>query len=419
MPGTTETAEPAAAAERSALERIGQLLRPELAELVAYVPHDPPGIEVKLDANEAPPCAPAVLEVVRRAMADVPLERYPDPRALRLKEAIAKRTGAKPSDLLVGTGSDEAIALVTNALAWPRRRNTQGVVLTPTPTFVMYRITARGHGLKPVEVPLDASWDLDVAMTKKAIAMMQPSVVFVASPNNPTGNRMSLDRLEEIVAATAGEPGMSPATFVGERAGGSAMAAMLLSATGTDAGGGAAFTIVDEAYVDYAGPNASVRAWREKYPHLGILRTISKVGLAALRVGWLEADAGLVAEIDKTRQPFNVSATSQAAAAAVLEDAWDELQAGVARVVASREKLAAAIAELEGFSVTPSGANFVWVKTPIPSEAVFEHLARDGVLVRSFHKTGGRLGTQLRITIGTDAQHDRLLTSLTKVRPQP
>ena len=194
MPGTTETAEPAAAAERSALERIGQLLRPELAELVAYVPHDPPGIEVKLDANEAPPCAPAVLEVVRRAMADVPLERYPDPRALRLKEAIAKRTGAKPSDLLVGTGSDEAIALVTNALAWPRRRNTQGVVLTPTPTFVMYRITARGHGLKPVEVPLDAAWDLDVAMTKKAIAMMQPSVVFVASPNNPTGNRMSLDR---------------------------------------------------------------------------------------------------------------------------------------------------------------------------------------------------------------------------------
>lgn len=416
MPGTTEPAE-----KRSALESIGQLLRPELAELVAYVPHDPPGIEVRLDANEAPPVSPAVREVVARAIAGVALERYPDPRALRLKEAIAKRTGANVSDLLVGTGSDEVIGLVANALAWPRRRNTQGVILTPTPTFVMYRITARAHGLKPVEVPLDASWDLDVAMTKKAIAMMQPSVVFVASPNNPTGNRMSLDRLEEIVrAAGAGTAvGKSAPPGAGEKPrAGSAMAAMMLSATGTEGGEGGALVIVDEAYVDYSGPDASVRGWRERYPHLGILRTVSKIGLAALRVGWLEADAGLVAEIDKTRQPFNVSATSQIAAAAVLEEAWDDVQAGVARVVAAREKLAAAIGALEGFSVTPSAANFLWVKTPIAAEKVQEHLANDGILVRSFHKSGGRLGTQLRITVGEDAQHDRLLASLTKVRPE-
>lgn len=414
MPGTTEPADGASIEPRSALDSIGQLLRPELADLVAYVPHDPPGIEVKLDANEAPPVSAAVREVVARAIASVALERYPDPRALRLKEAIAKRTGAKVDDLLVGTGSDEVIGLVTNALAWPRRRNTQGVILTPTPTFVMYRITARAHGLKPVEVPLDASWDLDVAMTKKAIAMMQPSVVFVASPNNPTGNRMSVDRLEEIVRAAAGGGGEKRE----QAKSGSAMAAMMLSATGTDGGQGGAFVIVDEAYVDYSGPDASVRTWRERYPHLGILRTVSKIGLAALRVGWLEADSALVAEIDKTRQPFNVSATSQIAAAAVLEDAWDEVQAGVARVVAAREKLSAAIAALEGFSVTPSAANFLWVKTPIASEKVQEQLAQDGILVRSFHKIGGRLGAQLRITVGEDAQHDRLLASLAKVRPE-
>ena len=417
MPGTTEPADPATG---GALETLGQLLRPELAELVAYVPHDPPGIEVRLDANEAPPVSPAVREVVARAVASVALERYPDPRALRLKEAIGKRTGAKPSDLLIGTGSDEVIALVANALSWPRRRNTQGVILTPTPTFVMYRITARAHGLKPVEVPLDASWDLDVAMTKKAIAMMQPSVVFVASPNNPTGNRMSVDRLEEIVKAAGEKPSAvtaAAAKAATERAK-SAMAAMMLSATGTEGGEGGAFVIVDEAYVDYSGPGASVRGWRERYPHLGILRTISKIGLAALRVGWLEADPGLVAEIDKTRQPFNVSATSQIAAAAVLEDAWDEVQAGVARVVAARDELSAAIGALEGFSVTPSGANFVWVKTPIAAERVHEHLVKDGILVRSFHKSGGRLGSQLRITVGTDAQNDRLLTSLAKVRPE-
>ncbi len=414
MPGTTGPA------DQRVLASIGQLLRPELADLTAYVPDDPPGIEVKLDANEAPPCAAAVREVVARAIASVPLERYPDPRALRLKEAIAKRTGAKVEDLLIGTGSDEVIALVTNALAWPRRRNTQGVVLTPTPTFVMYRITARGHGLKPVEVPLDSAWDLDVAMMKKAILLMQPSVVFIASPNNPTGNQMSADRLEEIVKAAGAGGSETPGTGAGtSEMARAAMAAMMLSAKGTDADGGGAFVIVDEAYIDYSGEGASVRGWRERHPHLGILRTVSKIGLAALRVGWLEADAGLIAEIDKTRQPFNVSATSQAAAAAVLEDAWDDVQAGVAQVVAERERLAASIGALEGFSVSASAANFLWVKTPIPSERAVEHLARDGVLVRSFHKSGGRLGSQLRITIGTPAQHDRLLTSLSKIPQQP
>ncbi len=352
------------------------LLRPELADLAAYVPHDPPGISVKLDANEAPPSrSPAIRDAIMRAVSAVALERYPDPRALRLKEAIAKRTAARIEDLLVGTGSDEVIALVVNALARPRGRNVQPVVLSPTPTFVMYRVTSRGHGCKPVEVPLDATWDLDVAMTKRAFDMMAPSVIFVASPNNPTGNRMSADRLEAVVAAAEG-----------------------------------AFPIVDEAYVDYAGE--SLRGWRERHASLGILRTLSKVGLAALRIGWLEADAGLVAEIDKVRQPFNVSALAQAAAAQVLEDAWDDVVADVRRVVAARAALARGIAELPGFEVTPSDANFLWVKTPRPAEEVFHALVGDGILVRSFHNLGGRLAHQLRITIGDDSDHDRLLASL-------
>ena len=121
---------------------------------------------------------------------------------------------ARRRALVTVTGATAVLALVAACSGAPApnpsgsssAKTSDYAVLTPTPTFVMYRITARGHGLKPVEVPLDAGWDLDVSMTKRAIAMMQPSVVFVASPNNPTGNRMSLDRLEEIVAATAGEP---------------------------------------------------------------------------------------------------------------------------------------------------------------------------------------------------------------------
>jgi histidinol-phosphate aminotransferase len=362
---------------------LATLLRPEIADLRAYVPADPPGIRVKLDANEAPACSERVREVVRRAISEVPLERYPDPRAWRLKEAIARRTGAAPADLFVGAGSDEVISLVLTACARPREHQPQPVVLTPVPTFVMYRVTARAHGHKPVEVPLDASWDLDVGMMTRALEMMRPNVVFIASPNNPTGNRMTADRVEQIVRAAA-----------------------------------PSFVVVDEAYVDYTGPDASVRTWRTERPHshLGILRTISKVGLAALRVGWLEAAPELVAELDKVRQPFNLSATSQAAAAAVLEDAWEDVQGDVARVRAARTKLAGAIGELDGFVVTPSEANFLWVKTPGPAEAVWAALVAEGVLVRSFHAAGGRLGSQLRITVGSEADNDALVTALRRVR---
>lgn len=358
-------------------------LRPELAELTAYAPHEIPGVDVKLDANEAPlGDLPAVREAATRAMGEALLERYPDPRALRLKEAIARRTGARADELLVGTGSDEVIALVVNALGAPRGRNAQPVVLTPTPTFVMYRVTSRTHGSKPVEVPLDAAWDLDVAMTTKAIAMMDPNLVFIATPNNPTSNRVSQDRLEQVVAA---------------------------------AGAARSFCVLDEAYIDYAG--SSLRGMRATNPHVGILRTLSKIGLAALRIGWLEADAGLVREIDKGRQPYNLSAVAQVAAAAVLEsdDAWSELMARVAAVVGRRGALSEAIAALEGFQVTPSVANFLWVRTPVPAKDVHEHLLRHGVLVRSFHASGGRLASQLRITLGTDDEHARLLHALRAV----
>ena len=367
--------EPQASRMAVAQVELAALCRPELEELKAYIPHDPPGIRVKLDANEAPPStSPAVKEAVVRAVSTLSLERYPDPRATRLREAIAKRTGARPEDLLIGSGSDEVIALVLTALARPRERAPQPVMLTPTPTFVMYRVSARGHGQKPVEVPLDATWDLDVNMMKRAIEMMRPNIVFIASPNNPTGNVMSPDRLRAVIEA-------APSSLV----------------------------VVDEAYIDYAP--GSVREWRAQLPNLGILRTVSKIGLAALRVGWLEADASLIAEIDKVRQPFNLSATSQIAAAAVLEEAWDDVQADVRRVVAARETLGKALTDL-GLVVTPSGANFLWAKTPVPAEPLFEKLVSRGVLVRSFHTAGGRLSSQLRITVGTDAENEALVEAL-------
>lgn len=360
---------------RPELGELSALLRPELAELEAYAPHVPDGIEVRLDANEAPAPPAEVAEVVRAALAGVPLAAYPDPNAAALKAAIAARTGATVEELVVGCGSDEVIALLMTAFARTRDRLPQPVVVTPTPTFVMYAITGRGHGWKVVQVPLDAAWDLDARAMGRAVEMMRPSVVYVASPNNPTGNRMTDARVETLLEAAKD-----------------------------------ALVVVDEAYVDYA--SGSVRAWRARYPQLAILRTLSKVGLAALRVGWIELDAELAREVDKVRQPFNLSATSQAGATAALSSAWDAIGRHTAEVRAERARVAEAIARLEGFEVTPSEANFLWVKTPAPAGDVWSALVRRGVLVRSFHARGGRLADRLRITIGTRGENDRALEAL-------
>jgi histidinol-phosphate aminotransferase len=356
------------------------LLRPELADLVAYAPVVPEGIRARLDANESPPIeAPEVREAVSRAVARVALERYPDPRATELKQRIAERTGAKASELLVGTGSDEVIALLVNALAAPRGPGGRRFVMAPVPTFVMYRVTARAHGAVPLEVPLDAAWDLDVGQMTRALETMRPNVLFIASPNNPTGNRMSQDRLTKVLDAAAD-----------------------------------VLVVIDEAYVDFAR-EGSLRAWRERYPNLGILRTISKLGLAALRIGWLEADEGLVREVDKARQPFNTSATSQAAAAAVMADAWEPVRAHVRAIVVERERVVAAMRRMDGVEPCPSEANFVWIKTRRPAEEVAAGLAARGILVRSFHAAGGRLATCVRISVGTAAENDAMLEALEAV----
>jgi histidinol-phosphate aminotransferase len=367
-------------APRELNESLRALLRPELADLRAYVPEGSLAEDtVKLDANEAPPSSsPVIRETIARAIARVAMERYPDARATELREAIAERTGASPDDLLFGTGSDEVIALLLNALARPREKLPQAVVLAPTPTFVMYRVTARAHGLKSVEVPLDASWNLDAATTVRGIEALRPNVVFIASPNNPTGNRMTEASLAQVIEAADD-----------------------------------ALVVLDEAYIDYAG--GSLRAWRARYPNLAILRTLSKVGLAALRVGWLEADAALVRELDKGRQPFNVSATSQAAAAAVVREGWSAVEEDVARVVSERTRVSGELARISGLTVTPSDANFVWVRTLQPAKDVVESLASRGVRVRSFHAAGGRLANQMRVTIGAAKDNDRFLDAIREV----
>jgi histidinol-phosphate aminotransferase len=312
---------------------------------------------------------------VTSAVARVSLERYPDARAVELKEAISARTGAPVASLVVGTGSDELISLIATACARPRERS-PATFVAPTPTFVMYRVTARAHGVRAVDVPLDGKWDLDLAPLTKAIELMQPNVVFVATPNNPTGNRVSRERLETLIELAKDS-----------------------------------LVVVDEAYVDYA-KDGSLRELRDKHANVAVLRTLSKLGLAALRVGWLEADESIARAIDKARQPFNVSATSQAAATAVLRDAWGPVKEHVAVIVAERERVVSAMREMKGAEPLPTEANFVWVRTDKDAREVHEALVARGVLVRSFHAAGGRMGKHLRVTIGTREENDAMLAAM-------
>jgi histidinol-phosphate aminotransferase len=352
-------------------------LRSELTELQAYsVPGDP--APIKLDANESPwPLPPALRERIARALADLPLHRYPDPRATELRARLAASLGARPEELVIGSGSDEVIALLCTALSRPRPGAYRASVLIPVPTFVMYRITALAHGLHPVSVPLDEAFQLDVPAMRAALDEHRPALCFLATPNNPTGNAYRDVAIRSLIEA-------SPDTLF----------------------------VIDEAYAAFAG--RSLSSWVDAYPNVALLGTLSKVGLAAARVGWARLPQPLAREVDKVRQPFNVSALSQSVAALALGELRAELDAHVAAVVAERARLAEALPLLPGLHVYPTAANFFLVRVERDPEALVAALRFSGIAVRSFHAQGGRLARHLRITVGTPTENDALLEALTR-----
>jgi histidinol-phosphate aminotransferase len=350
------------------------LLRPELAGLHAYQPLAG-DFAVRLDANESPPMlSPEACEQLDRAILPAAWNRYPDARVTELRQAIASHCGASPDEVLVGAGSDEVIAMLLTALARPRDRAVVATVVTTTPTFVMYSMSARVRGMNVIEVPLDPQWDLDVTGLCRAIEMGRPNIVFLSTPNNPTGGLMSFDRLQAVIEAASD-----------------------------------ALVVVDEAYIDFARRNQL--SLLRNYPNVAILRTLSKIGFAALRLGWMIGPAELVREVDKVRQPYNISVPTQSAALVVLRDLSPEILRIRAAVIEERERLAQALQAL-GFVPAPSEANFLWVKTRRPAQEVVETLASRKVLIKSFHPRGGRLLHHVRITVGLPAENDRLLEEI-------
>lgn len=354
------------------------ILRDELGELKAYSP-TPGQFEVRLDANEAPPLLSlAAKKRIAEVSQKVLLERYPDAGQKELRRAIATKLGVRPNQVLCGVGSDEIITLLLTVATRAKRRAPAPTIVTTTPTFVMYRLSARIRGQRVLEVPLDDDWDLSETSMLRAIEMAAPNLIFIASPNNPTGTMVSRDRLEAIL------------TFAKD-----------------------ALVVVDEAYIDYA--SRQQLDLLESYENVAILRTLSKIGFASLRVGWIVGQPNLIAELDKARLPYNLPSVCQGLATLVLSELGAEIDATRAAVLSERKRLQGELSAIQGVVLPPSEANFLWVGLPKPAEEVFSELKKQSVLVRSFHGRGGRMEQYVRVTVGTRPENDRFLEAFRKV----
>ncbi len=345
-----------------------RLARPEILALKAYehAAWDP-SLE-RLHANEAP-WAPL-------SEADpAGLNRYPEPQPRRLVERIASLYGVSPDRVLLGRGSDEAIDLLMRGFCAAGR---DSVVVCP-PTFGMYAVAARIQGAAVVEVPLlrERGYALDVAGVVAALDA-GARLVFLCTPNNPTGNLLGDDAVASVLDAAAGR----------------------------------ALVVVDEAYMEFAG-REGYADWIDRHPHLVVLRTLSKAhGLAGARLGTLIAIPPVVALLRKVIPPY---ALAQPAVDAVMR----ALEPGVLAVtrerlvgvVAERERLAAALPGARGVRrVWPGAGNFLLVEFD-DAAAALAAIAGVGLLVRDFRGKAG-LGDALRVTVGTPEQNDRLLRSL-------
>lgn len=354
--------------------RFRPALRAELAGAAAYrVPEEP--IRIRLDANELSfPLPDEARARVAERIAKADFHRYPEIAASELRRVLCARYGALPDELVLGVGSDEAIVFLLQALGAPPAGSARPTLVLPTPTFSMYAASARLSGWEVVEVPFGEHYALDVPSMLAAIERTSARLVFVATPNNPTSNAQSDAALEALVRG-------APETLI----------------------------VLDEAYAAYRGRD--LRSWLHRFENVALLGTLSKIGLAAARVGWVRARPELAAELEKVRLPYNLALPSQILAATVLGELADVIDGQIRAVIAERERVVPLLGAL-GYPPHAADANFVLVDCGAPDRArqVYEGLLRREIRVRAFKP--GPLAHKLRITFGTEGENDELLAAL-------
>jgi len=341
------------------------LVRPEILALKAYHVPEAKGM-VKLDAMENPyPLPEKIRRELAEALSRVDLNRYPDPTGEKLRGLIARRMKVPAGmSVMLGNGSDELLQIVTVALARPG-----ATVLYPAPTFVMYSMYAAFTGMKAVAVPLREDFTFDAGVFIARMKTERPALVFLAYPNNPTGTLYPEQDVIEVIRACPG------------------------------------LVVVDEAYHAFAGKTFMDRL--REFPNLVVMRTVSKLGLAGIRLGYLAASPAWAEQFDKVRSPYNVNVLTQAAAEFMLER-LEVLEDQASRIRQERDALGRSLSTLKGVTVFPSAANFFLVRVP-DAARVDASLKKQGVLVKNLHPG---IAQCLRITVGTEDENRILLTAL-------
>jgi histidinol-phosphate aminotransferase len=340
---------------------IKKLVKKEVARLTAYHAKEIP-CRIKLDANESPYGFSASLT----AAATLPTNRYPDPEAKKFKNLMAKELGVSPENLLQGNGSDELI--------WYLIATFGGPILYPVPTFSMYGIVSQALGAEKIEIRLDKGFDLDLERILSAMRKAKPKLIFLSSPNNPTGNCFSSDKILKIIEASRG------------------------------------IVVIDEAYQPFSSQRGFLPLLND-YRHLAILRTLSKIGLAALRFGFLIADIQIIEEVNKVRLPFNINSFSQAIAVAAFKEKRF-LHSSLKKIVSERERLFKELESIAGIKPFPSEANFILFTVKDPDK-VYHALLKEGILLKNMKDLihGG-----LRVTVGSPEENSAFLKTLRRIQ---
>ncbi|SAK85517.1 histidinol-phosphate aminotransferase [Caballeronia temeraria] len=348
------------------------IIRPDVLAMTSYPVPDATGL-IKLDAMENPFNLPGDLaKALGEHLAGVALNRYPAPRPAQLLAKI-KRTMHVPDacDVLLGNGSDELISMMSVACSKPGAK-----VVAPVPGFVMYEMSAKLAHLEFIGVPLKADFTLDADALVAAIDEHAPALVYLAYPNNPTGTLYDDAGIERVIAASK-----------------------------------KSLVVIDEAYQPFAEKSWMPRA--AEFDNVVVMRTVSKLGLAGIRLGYMAGRPAWITQFDKVRPPYNINVLTQATADFLL-DHLDVLDAQAAELRAQRTKLARDVAALPGMTVFPSAGNFLLVRVPDAAVA-FETLLTSRVLVKNVGKMHPLLANCVRLTVGTAEENAHMIAALKKL----
>jgi histidinol-phosphate aminotransferase len=348
--------------------RLRQLIRQDVQGMHAYAVQPSAGL-IKLDAMENPHRLPPELQrALGERLGAVALNRYPGDRTDTLRRELTRHAQVPEGfGLMLGNGSDELISLLAMACDVPG-----AAILAPVPGFVMYAMSAQLQGLKFIPVDLTPDFELDERAMLAAIEQHRPAIVYLAYPNNPTANLWDDAVIERIVKAARG------------------------------------LVVMDEAYQPFASRSYADRMAR--HDHVLLMRTLSKFGLAGVRLGYMIGPTGLIAEIDKVRPPYNVSVLNCEAALFALEHA-SVFDAQAHDLRREREQLLQRLRQLAGVTVWPSDANMVLVRVP-DAASTFEGMKARGVLVKNVSKMHPLLANCLRLTVGTADENVQMLAAL-------